>query len=297
MPWYETPPKPARHYVVRTRRCRQRIAQRLGAGLRPETVSLVERLHQGELATLLEDDGFQHLIEHYRKLASLPAEERRRRLAEAAMELLELGIGAGDLRVAMFVMHEEGRGRDPALSLADAIEERHRALRQPSSPAEAASAISRRREPEARAPFPPPPAPRLRGSAEADYAACATAIAEPGEAEMLAVHELGLVRQRLAATRARLCAKILAELERQGTARIEPLDPASLAARAYARAAHDEPGPAFGAAARIDARRRAFRDGAPPPRDPESILPGFAAGPPHPPYPSPADDVELFDTG
>ena len=58
MPWYDRPPKPSRQYVIRTRRCRQRIAQRLGAGQAVETVAAIERLHAGEVETLLGDDGF-----------------------------------------------------------------------------------------------------------------------------------------------------------------------------------------------------------------------------------------------
>jgi hypothetical protein len=299
MPWYDTAPKPSRQYAIRTRRCRQRVAQRLGAGLAPEAVAMIERLERGEVETLLEDEGFRGLVGHYRSLAAMSVEERRRRLAEAARQLLELGIAAGDLRVAAFVMYEEDRDRDPAVSLGRTVEreaERLSVAPQPAAPPPGERRRSERPEPEPMAAFAAPSEPRPPGALEADYAACAIAIREVGDAQALAVAELGRVHVRLGAVRAQLRRKILAELEREAILPDEVTAPVAM--QGFARAAHARAGRCFAAVEKIDRHRRAFREGEPPPV-PESrpaIVEQDGAGCPEPtagPAPSPGCRIVL----
>jgi hypothetical protein len=132
--WSETSAKPARQYVIGSRRCRQRLAQKLGRGLRPAEVAAIERRPVEEVAALLEEPGFQELAAHYAGLNALPEAERRSRLVGLARAMLGRLVACGDLRAICFALFEEKNGRHPAGSLAGASPHS-------SSPAEASSPV------------------------------------------------------------------------------------------------------------------------------------------------------------
>ncbi|WGF89905.1 hypothetical protein [Marinivivus vitaminiproducens] len=115
-------------YRFAPRRSRRRVAQILAAGHDPVRAARIERVAAGEVAALLGDESFGLLVAHYRDLAALPRAARIDRLADLALEILELGLEAGDLKLAMFVLHERARGRDPSRSVALRVVERLDAL-------------------------------------------------------------------------------------------------------------------------------------------------------------------------
>jgi len=113
--------RPPRQYVFRARHDRRRIAQRLAASLRPSIVAALEGTSDADIETLLGDAGFARLVKHYEELRALPPDARLAKLKDTAMEVLELALEAGDVRVALFVMAEGGAGRHPAETLAKGV--------------------------------------------------------------------------------------------------------------------------------------------------------------------------------
>jgi hypothetical protein len=277
MPWYDSPVKPARHYVIRSRRCRQRIAQGLGGGAPAARVALVERLPVAELEALLRDPGFRALVAHYRELAALPDEAKLRRLVELAGTMLERLIATGDLRAVAFVLHETRQGRDPRERLARGVMAEAPGLAQRPVPLEAARPPATARP----ADWPRPVAARPAGKRGEPFAYCAAAQADADAAGALAAAEAMRVEARLQRAAAALRAKLRAEAERDGTAAAATPEPAVAArdeARATARALHPEAGRAFAAAHQIEAGRRAFAQGdlpdtAPPPEPSPLVTP------------------------
>lgn len=111
-------------YRFAPRRCRRRVAQLLATGRDPLEAARIARVDVTEIAALLADADFARLVAHYHALAALPRDERIARLADLALEILELGLEAGDLRIAMFVLYERLRGRDPSHAIAWRLVER-----------------------------------------------------------------------------------------------------------------------------------------------------------------------------
>ncbi|WGF86361.1 hypothetical protein [Marinivivus vitaminiproducens] len=105
-------------FRFRPRRCRRRVAQALAAGRDPAAIARIERIGTDEIEALVGEAGFDLLVGHYRELAALAYDDRIARLAGLALEILELGLEAGDLKLAMFVLHERAAGRDPARGVA-----------------------------------------------------------------------------------------------------------------------------------------------------------------------------------
>lgn len=249
------------------RRCdRQRVAQRLGLGMATDEVAAIERAEPSAIRRLLSDEGFGRLVEHYRTLGAMDHAERLARLTGEAMLLLELGIGAGDLRVAAFVVHEAGHGRDPAATLAakvDAVLARACGTEPPRAPGEPV--------PE---PTPPPDAAadaRPPARCDAQFSWCAATQPDELAAVELAEQEAGRAAGRLGRTIAGLTGRLVRETERVGTASLPPAVAARLTA--FAEAAHATPARCLAAARPLEHRRRDYAEARPP-----RPLPPAAAG-------------------
>jgi hypothetical protein len=253
MPWYDTPPKPSRQYAIRPRRCRQRLAQRLGAGMDACAAAAVERLLPSEVEGLLGDAGFQALVAHYRGFAARPRAERVRHLADLALELLQQALAAGDVRAAIFFRVEHAAGRDPSLTLAERVA--CRLERAPCAPVPPARVV-------------PPRSPAAPPRREADYGWCAATQPDEDAAAALAEGEAAKAGARLAAKTASLADAVTAEAERRATAEV---DPAVAGAARFARAAHAEPLRGLNAARQLQARRDAYAEGRPPPKSPHPV--------------------------
>lgn len=235
-------------YAFAARRDRRRAAQALGAGRAVAQVAAAERVAPVELERLMQEEGFKALVRHYGELAALPRAERLARLMTLALELLELAVECGDLRVAMFCLAEGQAGRDPAHSVAvhvtrmleEAAEGRPRA---------APRAVAARPKPAGRRPV-----------GLDDWSHCAGTKATMAEAEAQALADAGALRAEHRRTLARLGLKLAAEAERAGT--VDPLRLARDAEiRAVARHYQDRPAQSFAAAERLDRYRREIRKG------------------------------------
>jgi hypothetical protein len=263
MPWYEPDPKPKRQYVVHPRRCRQRIAQGLGAGLAPRRVAAVERIPEQEVTALLEDDGFRALVEHYRALAALPEDELLRRLVRMAGEMLERLVATGDLRAIAFVLHETRRSRDPRELLARrVIEAQKRAASRPEpEPAAAPKAPRPAAVPEG---WPRPLQQVPADAARHPLAFCASAQPDEDAAGTLAAGEAIKVEARLRRIAATLRDKLVQEAERRGTAaagQAAPAEAERAEASALGRVLHYRAGRAFDAASELHFHRQALAAG------------------------------------
>ncbi|SNB51529.1 hypothetical protein SAMN07250955_10193 [Arboricoccus pini] len=237
-------------YAFHARRDRRRAAQALAAGRGVAEVAAIERVSPIEVEALLRDEGFKALLGHYRAVAHLPHAARIDRLMGQALQLLELAVESGDLRVAMFCLAEGKSGRDPARSVA--------------------SHVTRLMEDEAgrQAPRPlhrPPVAAAgsptgVRPAGIDDFAHCAgtKATMEEAEAQALAdARSLALAHRR---TLGRLADRLAGEAERAGTISPERLR-ADAEIRAVARHYQDRPAQGFVAAERLDRYRREIRKG------------------------------------
>jgi hypothetical protein len=267
--WLAEPPKPGRQYAFGRRGDRRRIAQRLAAGWDVGQVALAERAPEVALRELLRDDGFERLVAHYRELLARDPDERARHLAELAFAILTTALEAGDVRVALFVMHERLRGRRPDDTVARALARSLEAAATPLPEPPAAEPPARPATAPARPPARSPAAPPRR---EADFPYCAATQPSPEAAEALAVAEASRLGAGLQATVARLRQQLLGETERAGTVSATPGTPAELElatqAATFARAAHFRGSHAIAAAARLQAQREAARAGTPYPRPP-----------------------------
>jgi hypothetical protein len=244
LPAWASDRRRSRQDVIGTRRCRQRLAQGLAAGRSPKALAALNRLGEAEVELLLKDEGFQDLVAHYRTLAELPEAEKLAALRRKALELMELALDAGDVRVAIFFAYEELHGRDPGLTLAKAAV---RAVER--------EAVRTAPPPERRLPLRPPFEPPKR---EADFPWCAATQAGPTEAAAMAAGEVRRFEARIGTTRRGLTGRLLAEAEREGTAKVEPL---TAKVKDFACEAHGEGGKALGAAAQWQERRDAFAAG------------------------------------
>jgi hypothetical protein len=245
LPAWATERKRPRQYVIGRRRCRQRLAQGLAAGRSPKALAALNRLGESEVQLLLKDQGFQDLVAHYRTLADLPEAEKLAALRRKALDLMELALDAGDVRVAIFFAYEELHGRDPGMTLAKA------AVRAVEREAARTAPVPERRH---------SPKPQAEPRREADFPYCAATQAGPTEAAAMAAGEVRRFEARIGTTRRSLTGKLLVEAEREGTAETEPL---TEKAEAFARDAHGQGGQALAAAAEWQARREAFAEGRP----------------------------------
>jgi hypothetical protein len=269
-PWHAPDPPRGRAYAFKRRGDRQRIAQGLGAGRGVAEVAAAERCAVADIDRLLHDPGFQALVRHWEALAALDPAARLARLTAMAMELLELAVAAGDLRAAMLVTHEARHGRDPARTLAAAVERRLTAgaagtPAAPAAPPAAAAPAAPAASAKDSAPAAPAPTATPPEAAREPFAFCAATLGCDARAARLAEIEAGRVAARLARIRRSLAAKLVAECERAGTAL--PADPAAHA-RSLGRALRRDPAAACAAASHLDRHRHAFAQGQPPPAPP-----------------------------
>jgi hypothetical protein len=99
---------------------RARVARRLARGLSVPSVAQAEGVAPPRVEALLDDRNFQALLGHYRRLAGLSRDERRERLVDLAMDVLEHALQGGDLGAARFVLGARAAGLCPAAALTDA---------------------------------------------------------------------------------------------------------------------------------------------------------------------------------
>lgn len=116
----------SRRAIARATRPRRRLGRLIADGLTPAQAARVEGIGEAELVGLLAEPGFARLVEAYRAFDALPEEARRERLVRLARCVIEDAVEDGDVRVAAFVLREEGRGRDPARTIADGVIAAHR---------------------------------------------------------------------------------------------------------------------------------------------------------------------------
>jgi hypothetical protein len=251
--------KPRRQYVIGSRRCRQRAAQRLGLGMAPGEVAAIERRPVEEVEALLQDGSFQDLVAHYEKLASLTAEERRARLVRLAQAMLERLVAAADLRAVAYVLHEEACGRDAGVSLALRVERKVA-----SPPAPEMQAQPRRAPPPDPALLWPDPLGTLPARPAEPFSFCATAQPSEEAASALAGAEAARADRRLGRASCQLAAGLAAEAEREGTTEIDENAPCRAAAKGIARGVYSHPAPAIEAAFKVQETRNRYRAGLPP---------------------------------
>ncbi|SNB79471.1 hypothetical protein SAMN07250955_12127 [Arboricoccus pini] len=249
------PKPPRRRYPFWARRDRRRSAQALASGRSTEQVALINRQPVMEVEKLLRDEEFQELLRHYRSIADLSYDERVARMAPIALQILKMGLETGDLRVAMFVLYEQNRGRDPARRLAAHAVRRIEAQAEDTRPV---------RDLEARRkPVPDPANEAFSTSTQprgGTWNHCAAVHETEEQAQTLAIGDLRRVRQ------ASLAVRLTAEAERVGTglgdfrhlatpeaARALTLE---AAARGVARYYHERPAQSMAAAERLEAARR-----------------------------------------
>lgn len=100
---------------------RIRLAQRLAAGLTPQQAAAAQGSDAGEVAALLEQPDFAALVASYRSLAEAPEAEQTARLVKLARIAIENALGGLDMAAGFFVLRENARGRDPAVTLARGV--------------------------------------------------------------------------------------------------------------------------------------------------------------------------------
>lgn len=111
---------------------RRRTARRAAHGFSRPALARAENLPEAEVERLLAAPDFQGLVAAYRHLASLPEDEQVAHLARLARMVLHEALARGDLRAALFVLKEQERRRDPAVTLArGVVAEGQRAARSP----------------------------------------------------------------------------------------------------------------------------------------------------------------------
>jgi hypothetical protein len=252
---------PHRQYVFRARHDRRRIAQRLAASLRPSIVAALEGTREADIQALLGDAGFARLVRHCEELRALAPEARVQKLMDMAMEVMELALEAGDVRVALFVMAEGRAGRHPAETLAKGVVRSiERAVPQVQMRPGKCKAPPAPRPDRSEAPERSPQAKEHAASpaavcSEQNFGFSAVAQPTPADAQALAMVEAEKLRSRIQATGNTLRRRIIHEMERIGT-----LDQREVELRAFAKAAHKEPERALRAAAELERRRTTAQD-------------------------------------
>ena len=109
-----------------------RIAYRLAAGLPPRAAALPEGGDETLVPRLLEREEFRAVVAGARDDLAAAPEAHRQRLILLARQAMERALALDDAPVAIFVLEEEARDRDPAATLADGVlEAKARALRPP----------------------------------------------------------------------------------------------------------------------------------------------------------------------
>lgn len=117
-----------------TRLQRRRLSWRVAQGAPLRKAAERAGLDPATAEDLLSCPDFGQLLESYRAMVALPADERMRRLVEAALLVLEEAVQRKDLRATFFLLKQQLLGRNPAMVLAEGVV---RALeRQPAPPPE-----------------------------------------------------------------------------------------------------------------------------------------------------------------
>ena len=99
-----------------------RISQRLAHGLTPAQVARAEGTEESAVTALLARDGFKALVASHAAQLAEPAEQHTARLVKLARQTLENALTLDwDVGAALFVLEENARQRDPALTLAEGV--------------------------------------------------------------------------------------------------------------------------------------------------------------------------------
>ena len=113
-----------------------RISQRLAHGLTSAQVARAEGTEESAVTALLQREGFKALVASHAAQLAEPAEQHTARLVKLARQTLENALTLDwDVGAALFVLEENARQRDPALTLAEGvIAASRRAVRSGSAP-------------------------------------------------------------------------------------------------------------------------------------------------------------------
>jgi hypothetical protein len=99
-----------------------RISQRLARGLTPAQVARAEGAEESAVTSLLAQEGFKALVASHAAQLSEPTERHTARLVRLARQTLENALLLDwDVGAALFVLGENARQRDPALTLAKGV--------------------------------------------------------------------------------------------------------------------------------------------------------------------------------
>jgi hypothetical protein len=99
-----------------------RMADRLAVGMSPAAAALPEGLDAAMVDELLAQEDFRELVEATKACLEEPPEVQHRQLVILARQTLERALAwDDDPKAALFVLEEDARGRDPAVSLAEGV--------------------------------------------------------------------------------------------------------------------------------------------------------------------------------
>jgi hypothetical protein len=99
-----------------------RMADRLAVGMSPTAAALPEGLDAAMVDELLAQEDFRELVEATKACLEEPPEVQHRQLVILARQTLERALAwDDDPKAALFVLEEDARGRDPAVTLAEGV--------------------------------------------------------------------------------------------------------------------------------------------------------------------------------
>ncbi|MEO1019401.1 MAG: hypothetical protein AAFY56_17170 [Pseudomonadota bacterium] len=98
-----------------------RVAMRRAQGVKPNDIARECRLEERQVEAWLGEAEIGELVACCREMMGLSEEDRLKQLERAALELLEIAIEERDVRVALFLADQFGRGKNPARVLAEAV--------------------------------------------------------------------------------------------------------------------------------------------------------------------------------
>ncbi|MEO1017876.1 MAG: hypothetical protein AAFY56_09300 [Pseudomonadota bacterium] len=98
-----------------------RVVMRRARGVKVADIARECRLEVEDVESWLRLDAFEGLVSSCRALMECPVEERLKKLELEALDLLEIAVQEGDVRVALFLADQFARQKNPARVLAEAV--------------------------------------------------------------------------------------------------------------------------------------------------------------------------------